>query len=253
MSRPQEDKRPVPADLVNVTQRLIELASAQQALGSARDRLPALDEKKIVSRVLALAHEDASIEEMEFALHYSVGFFTHGVSPSSDSERAKYREVFSDYPDLKKRTLDEWNSVSEDREWFRGALATITSRKRAALKALRAELPDAPIDVVVIPKMIWTGKSLNRVDKIASLSVRGMSVYVIMLLLDSSRDLGHALRRCKLTCCRRFFLGFTSASGGPRPSYCEPAHRILAAKLTGAERTARWRAKKGRKKRGKKS
>ena len=252
MSPRKKVKRAPPDRFVNITELLIRVAGDQQTLTSPKSRLPALDETEIVSRALAMAHEDALLEEMAHALHYCVGIFTHGIPFSSDDVKARYREFLRDDPNFRKSTLDQWDSVAEERIWFREALATIAGRKRGAIKALHAELPDTPINVVVIPKMVWTGTALHRDDKVACLSVGGMCVYVVMLLLDMNRDLGHALRRCKLKCCNRFFLSFPSAAGGPRPSYCIPDHRIWAAKLTGAERTARWRAKQTTKKRGKK-
>ena len=91
MSPTKQDNRPRPADLLNITQLVKEVGAGQKLLGSAKGGLPQLDDTKIVSRVLALAHEDAAVQEMEFVLHYSVGIFTHDEPLSSGGVKDKYR------------------------------------------------------------------------------------------------------------------------------------------------------------------
>lgn len=252
MSPRKKIKALSPGRLVNLREALLEFAVAQENLASTNIGLPALDETEIVTRVLVFAHGDAAIEEMHDALRYRVGIFSHDIPIEIESSKSELRDLLRDLPGFKKRILQEWDSASKERQWFGYSLATIANRKRAAINKLRAELPVTPPDVFVLSKLDWTYTNLCHTDKIVSLSVKGICIYVIMLLLDPSRDLGDALRRCKLEECSRFFLSFPSASGGPRPSYCKPEHRILAAKLTGPERTARWRKGKA-KKRGKKS
>lgn len=72
--------------------------------------------------------------------------------------------------------------------------------------------------------------------------------YTLLLLLDSSKDYGRNLSRCRLPKCRRFFFILRPKTGRARKKYCTTDHMNEAHKAKGPERVRKSRAKKRAKK-----
>ena len=205
---------------------------------------PILNDTEMVTRVLTLANEVSSFEEIADALSFCTNL-SHG-SPRSP-ERFKQATAPVGF---KKFIHQSWERGKEDREWFRDALSSIIDNREPELRVLSKELNDLLTHILVVPKLSWTGKALRREDKLHSTDVKGAIAYVLMLLIDNERGLTKALKQCRLSVCGRFFL--SRSSGGRPPLYCCRDHQTINAAQSGAIRTERWR-KKQSEKRGKKS
>lgn len=203
---------------------------------------PALPVQEIVRRVLHLAN-DCTNEQMEEAL--LVTMLSHGIPTATSAALA--RSHGSNY------LRNAWNSISAERDRFREQIEMVYRNRDAARRVLRDEVVAGLDDIVPIPKLSLTGEwSVQPTIRYFGLNAPAACAFALALLLDESRGLGAALKKCKLSPCPNFFLSLPSAAGGRPPLYCSRDHQAGNAAQSGALRTERWRKKKA-KKRGKKS
>jgi len=246
MSRARESVPQLSPDkIVNVSLLLTEFTDKARQLNDIHRRNPALDEVSLITRVLALATPEANPDVMSaeiFDAMYITGL-SHGFPSSLD----RIEELVSD-EQTQATVRDFWDATDTERAWFREALASIVDGRKGKVHELRRTLTDHMDGVVFVPDVEWTGRSLVERTRVYALRPMGALVYVVMLLLDEKRGHFKSLRQCKLDGCHRYFLSYST--GGRPPVYCCSEHRVLAASLTGAERTERWRKRKA-KKRGK--
>lgn len=244
MSRKKKKKvEPVSADrLVNISKLLRQTADAHAVLNRSPTIRPPLADKEIVSRMLAFANERSTVEEIASAM--STTELSHGHS-RLDSD---FKEPIDD-PEFRKYVLDYWDKTRNGREWFRNVLLQITLNPKKAARNLEPELQEQLNNIVIIPSLSWRNTKLIREDYFYSLSLDGTVAYVLMLLLDPTRNLSDALRRCRLPECGRFFLA--ESSGGRRPVYCGDDCRAISKKLASAESSRKSRRKISKNKKGK--
>ena len=214
----------------------------------------ALSSRELVEYSLPLANVGLSMDEIRRTVEFLRG---HRAIDDSGEERhieplgplclpmAKRLELARKRDDELARLL--WREVGEYSDWFRGALVSIIDDRNAARENLKKDFVVSVDDIVIVPRLSWTGAALKIEQFYFWRNIVGLFGYTLMCLLDDAAELGDALRVCKYDACERIFLSFPPQSGGPRPSYCSPEHRRDALRESGAKRVADYRKRKARK------
>ena len=221
-----------------------------------------LSSREIGERALTLTLTDADPSEKQAAFEYMKNFGSHGKSRSAIKQRLDDPKVLAINEEQAGLTNEElvqrtrvliagfadrwWASIEDHRKWFRAAVESIISNSEAARGRLRPEICAALDRVVAVPRVNWNGRESTTDIYYMSDDIVGLFGYSLTLMLDVNGEISKALKKCKLQSCGRLFLSFPPPTGGPRTDYCDPEHKLMADKLTGAERTARWREKKRR-------
>ena len=229
--------------MTNVTALLHQTAEAHAFLNKFDGFHPVLDDTDLITRVLALANKNSSLEEIANAIYCT------NLSHDFLSSPADFSGLMSE-PQYRNFVIRFWDDSKAVRDWFHDALVSIIDKRQPALRVLSKELDSLVKHIIIVPKLSWTGTTLQRKDIFYSSNTGGALAYVLMLLLDKERGLTKALRQCKLRDCGRFFLSLST--GGRPPLYCCREHQADYTAQSGAIRTERWRKRKA-KKRGKKS
>src|ERR1700722_7890139 len=221
------------------------IRAQKDLLALIRNDEPATDQEG-VERSLLLTLQHPTDLELELAFNFwaldqggSVPKHSRGrASVIRANPRAKPTCPFRDM------WLRWWDSIAAYRSGLRGRVleaiggAVDIDRARAALEvdfdagALR--------DILVVPRLWWDGHEV-KTDLFYLCPTMESRFTLACVKLIGSRRTAESLRVCALEACGRIFISQPPPSGGPRPSYCTAEHRELAARLTGAERTARWR------------
>jgi hypothetical protein len=237
-----------------------ELADLQKLLLDSIGDDPPLSELELIERALMLTLSNPSIHETSRAFEYVIQFGSHGktteqvekgvhaptVLPINAQQMAMSRQELTG---LAKRAFKEiarrwWDAIIDERLKFRWAVELIISNPRNARKELSPYMIEPALNgLVAVPRLSWNGRKLRTDIYYYSHAIEGAIAYALMLMLDTDKKIGEALRVCKLEYCDRIFLSKPPQKGGPRPRYCNPEHKLASDKLTGAERTARWRNK----------
>jgi hypothetical protein len=197
---------------------------------------PELPDREIVRRVLHLAN-DCTDEQKQEALFVSV--LSHGLPTNATAAMA--RSPGSDY--LRK----QWAALADDRDRFREQIELVYESRDVARRKLRNEVAAALKDIVPIPRLVLTAWNVQTEIRYYALTWQAACGFTLALLLDESRGLGAALKKCKLSPCPNIFLSLPSAGGGRPPLYCSRDHQSEFAAQSGADRTERWRKKKAKK------
>lgn len=138
------------------------------------------------------------------------------------------RVVAEEFEPARQRLVDDMAAV------VRGADTSAIAR-RAAREAAR---------VVLVPHFELVDGALRVTHRYLAQDLAARVSYVVLLLLDSSRDFGRRLCQCKLETCERFFWERRSTQGGRRGrSFCSPEHMREHNSATAAERVRRHREK----------
>jgi hypothetical protein len=129
------------------------------------------------------------------------------------------------------------------RKWLREALTQIHTDPAAAITKLRQPITSAAsrIGAYVHVEFSATGLSARPVISPG----RDAAIYLVALLLDSSRPYGRDLCRCKLEGCGNYFLVHRPPTGRPRRDYCSLEHMEEAQRRTLSARVTKSRRKTG--------
>jgi hypothetical protein len=233
--------------LINMTEAVDQTAALHATLLKPSSLVSrAIGDDAVVSAAIGLTNESLSLEEKYFAISPWTELADGFALEAKSSRAAKnLQRVLSDDHDLRRSVLDRWDAIRESRASFRAKLAAIVDDKASAIETARRSIEEALLDqIVIVPKLSWNGKSLEREDHVFTRSLDGVIGYALMLLLDRDRDLAARLKRCKLSACGNFFLTQPASSGGRPPLYCSREHQAIHSRETGAERTQRWRKAK---------
>jgi len=205
---------------------------------------PALSSREIVERALILTLSNAEPREKLLAFYFVVRFGSHGESEADLRDRLDSPKLARE---RKERFAEKWWAETKlKREWFCDQVESIISNAEAARRRLKADIREGWKRVIRIPRVSWNDREFQREIVYVCPDIEAVFIYSLMLMLDASGEVGKALKKCKLSQCGRLFLSFPPVGGGPRPYYCDSEHKLMADRLTGAERTARWREKKRR-------
>ena len=157
-------------------------------------------------------------------------------------ELPKDVDKYIDTADLLKDSIEKfWQQTNASRFQFRRMLEIAYSGKRGSADTLAKYIDESIQELVLVPSLTWEDSSPKTTIKYAALDVCGVLGYTLILLLDRRENRIELIRKCKL--CDGFFM---LAKGGRPRLYCTDEHRVKAAALTGAERTAKWRKNKAK-------
>ena len=228
---------------------------------------PPLSEREIVERALLLTLSHPKAREVTRAIQLTMRLGSHGESVEHMEQRIENPSVLPtrDQVHMSKHKLQKlakkwraamdqvwWDSIAEQRRWFRSSVQSIVENPRTARKTLAPFINAARKEIAVVSRLTWNDRWATTDIYYHCVTTDAVMAYALMRILDEKTDLSKALQMCKYEFCDRLFLAFPPPGGGPRPKYCKPDHKLDSDRLTGAERTERWRRKKA-KKRGKKS
>ncbi len=248
-----------------------ELAELQSlALGGGQGSRRPLPESEIVTRSLSLTMTNPTARQKQLAFEFWKHFGSHGQSQTDIEEQLDKPSLIptKEQMCLSKAELNGrfqrahsrgahrwWDHIAIERSWFRSAIESLISNPKRARASLNPFIYEFMSDVVVVPNLSWDGRRSATNLYYHCSSTHGLIAYALMLILDTGKGFGKALRICKYqsdeSSCDNIFLGEPSKKGSPRPKYCGPDCRTAARKMLAADRTSRWRANLT-KKRGKK-
>lgn len=233
------------------------MRSAQDLVGQAIEinrwltagRRPWLADQGLVESVLPFANREVTaVEKFLVDTHLAPGAslsFCLG-----DDQRERLEELLvgrkgsvrsKEDKELLELLEDWWGRSTKARHAFRQRVALVCDDPEAALRELGDEFKGSLDRIHAPTRLHWDGRRLHVETSFTSLDGEAVLNYVLMLLLDESRGLGALLRKCRLESCGNYFLTHSSPGGGPMPVYCCAEHRMIAASLTGADRTKRYR------------
>jgi hypothetical protein len=128
------------------------------------------------------------------------------------------------------------------RKWLREALSQIYTDPAAAITKLRQPITAAASRIGAYVHVEFSATGLSAKPVISP--GRDAAIYLVALLLDSSRPYGRDLCQCKLEGCGNYFLVYRPPTGRPRRDYCSPQHmeeaqhRTLSARVMKSRRKA---------------
>lgn len=241
-----DDRHFLKADLVK------QLMQYQRMLGGSID-LPEISARRVVSAALPVANNSADIRERLAAND----LFTPGshigrerAEENPDPYALKpnpFRKGMMKDNQLRDAANAWWSYLQKEVAWFGEALKLIVDDPARARREYANPISDMLSQLCVIPRLQWNGRAIDTKLHFIALSENHVCIFVLMLILDERERLFDSLRICKLSECGRFFLIDEKRPGGPKPQYCSTEHRLLGARSTGAERTARYRQRLARK------
>jgi hypothetical protein len=122
-------------------------------------------------------------------------------------------------------------------KWLESALEDRAGFARAFTLPLLQSL--AALEIKAVMAITTRGLVLDYYHKFSD--EQAALLYALMLLLDTGRPYGRALRRCLF--CERYYLAAQNRRGGPPNNfYCRPEHRIIAHERGRADRARRQKA-----------
>jgi hypothetical protein len=196
-------------------------------------------------RALLLTHEDPSAAEMAAAF----AFWSMRTAAKDGAAHWLVGERDGAKPVAAKVVSHWWDSIGGYRRGLRDRIVEFIKDPARAIAQLEVDidLGGALDGILSVPRMSWDSAEVK--TDIFHFCPNMDSTFMLALIkLFGSKDVARALRVCELPACKRIFISLPPPGGGPRPRYCVPEHREMAARLTGAERTAKWRKNQARKK-----
>lgn len=144
--------------------------------------------------------------------------------------------------------IDAWWEANADRRaFYRECFELICRDRPGAHRRFGDDINQCLARLLPVTKLTWDGKRIVRDEAILAVDHNAVLDYSLALLLDESKDLGQQLRKCRLEACGNFFLIPTGRSGGRKPLYCRPEHRLEAASASSPRRSAEYRDRQARK------
>jgi hypothetical protein len=207
---------------------LLELDEMErQPLPGVEKHAPALTEKRVIERVLALASSRnyRSAAPHAWALQKMVEVFSK-VAPQVVREREFHEDEL----------LRFCRDLADDLDVIRA--------KALRPARLYEKVKDRGSRMVLIPRISFDGGELVVTHRYRPADLEAAVGYAMALLLDTNRSYGAKLCRCDLSTCRRFFLAPPSMpkkGGKPLTTACRPAHKRLADNEKSIARVRRWR------------
>jgi hypothetical protein len=195
-------------------------------------------------RALLLTHQHPTPEELSLAFTF---WYERSAAKGDAASRWLVGTTEGAKPAARKLVLNWWDSIGGYRRGLRARVLEIIDDPTKALVALELDMDAGALtDILAVPRMWWDGEEV-RTDLFYFCPTMESAFTLALVKLFASKSIKAALRICALKQCERIFISQPPPGGGPRPSYCTSEHRELAARLTGAERTARWRKNQARK------
>jgi len=213
-------------------EELLEIRDRTEELSSFC-HLPGLEDEELISKTLPLANNGSSMEQMVEG--YFVAAYSSLIESATTVPEAT-REGVSTEEETKRRVVLFLDDTRASREQFNDALDRILENRERAREQLQPYVRDGLRQLVLVPKLRWDGGTSRMDIQYCPLKVDGVFGYVVMLLLDRSKNYGEHLRRCKLSSCDGIFHARSAATGGPRRLYCSKDHYKESVRLTGAQR-----------------
>lgn len=167
-------------------------------------------ERQVVERTLPLAKLcPTKSEKTAIAARaaYIVDIAT--TTSADDAFKRKLAQFWGSNPQMQGAAEAWWESIADERTWFREALTAVAADRRAAGAAYWPDLDQRRRELLIIPKYRRRGDSLQLEHLFIPTTTAAMVGLALDLLL--TRDFGDKLRQCRLDECRAFFVAGVGA------------------------------------------
>jgi hypothetical protein len=183
-----------------------------------------MSERELVREAIRFANADADGEDRWRFLGLSLG----AKVPFKKFKRVRDRTTLKP-------------AYQPEQDAFRLSLAEIV---RGDELSEPKRIAEAASHMLLIPRVIFEGRELQLKHQYVPENLEAALSYVLLLLVDPSKEYGRALSQCHLDRCGKFFFIVWPKTGRPRTKYCSNSHMEEVHQATALQRVRKSRAKK---------